>query len=105
MIKQLEKIFIGGRDVKWFKFTQIDFGTDAFLYEIDKGGGNLHWEVFERKLTPICIDFEKHIYSEVDFKEIYPKSEDFGIWAFCYTNKAKAINKFNELSNLKNYQI
>ena len=37
------------------------------------------------------------IFSETEFKEIYPKTKDFGIWAWCTTNEQKAIQRFEAI--------
>jgi hypothetical protein len=97
-IERLKKQFIGGGEVKEFKFTQIHFSTLAYLYEIDLGNGNIHFEVFKAKNAPVCINFEKRLYSDENFKDIYPKSKSFGVWAWCFKNKEKALNKFKELN-------
>lgn len=98
MIKELEKTFAKTTsELKGFTFTQIMKSNSAYVYKIDTNTGSVHYEVFLRKTTPICIDFEKRIYSDTDFKEIYPKSKDFGKHAWCIRNKEKAIKRFNEL--------
>ena len=99
MIKQLETNFEGTGEVKGFKFTQIISGEQAFLYEVTPPDAKPHFEVFMRKNSPLCIDFENRIYSETDFKEIYPRSKDFGVWAWCISNREKAFLKFNSINN------
>lgn len=95
MIKELEKNFTGRGEVKDSDFNQLEASKHAFIYEIDSG---THYEVFERKTVPMLKDFENRIYSDTDFKVRYPKSKDFGIWAWCISNKQKAINKFNSIN-------
>lgn len=97
MIKELETQFIGGGEVAGFVFTLNKHGVRTFLYEIEKGGGSTHYEVFARKTVPLCIDFAAKQYSTEDFKEIYPKGKDFGVWAWSYRNFEQALKKFNEL--------
>ena len=97
MIKDLENEFIGTSDVKDFKFTKLDSTDKGFLYSVDPGEGNIHYEVFVKKLVPICIDFENRVYSDTDFKCVYPKSEDFGKWAFTYSDYGKAVEKLKSL--------
>ena len=97
MIKELEKEFEGIGEVAGFKFKQINISSTSYLYEVSNGGMNIHYEVFKRKNAPICIDFEKRIYSDIDFKDQYPKSNKFGIWAWCIKDYNKALIKFNEL--------
>ena len=102
MIKTLELKFDGIGSKKGMVLSQIHCSALAYVYEIDNGG-SLHYEVFKSCKTPICIDFEKKIFSEVDFKIRYPKDNDFGVWAWCYKNKDRAMKKYNELkaNNLK----
>lgn len=94
----LKKEFIGGGEVSGFKFTQIHASVSAYLYKIDIDEDNVHFEVFKRKLTPLCIDFEKKVFSDTDFKEIYPKAKHFGDWAWTFKKLEDAERKFNEIS-------
>lgn len=96
---ELENEFEGTGEVKGFKFTKIDSSAFANLYKVTEDGVKYHYEVFTRKFTPTCIDFEKKIFSETDFKEIYPKSNHFGVWAWTFRTKEKAIEKFKTLSD------
>ena len=96
--KELEFNFSGIGEVKGFEFTQIDKTVLAYAYEVNDNEGNMHFEVFKRKLTALCIDFEKKQYSETDFKVKYPRSNDFGIWAWTFTSKFKALLKLKEIS-------
>ena len=97
MIKELEDEFIGVGDTSKFKFKKLASTDKGFLYEVMPDDTSRHYEVFERKLTPICIDFEAKIFSETDFKVKYPKSNDFGIWAWTYSSPELALNKLNNL--------
>ena len=97
MIKELEDEFIGISEVSGFKFKKLASTDKGFLYEVMSDDTSRHYEVFERKITPICIDFENKIYSETEFKVRYPKAEDFGKWAWTYTNKDLALTKLETL--------
>jgi len=94
MIQTLENEFDGIGEMQGFKFTKIKESYKAYLYKVEQSEGNIHFEVFERKNSPICIDFKNRVYSETEFKEIYPKSNSFGLWAWCITDFKKAIEKF-----------
>jgi len=96
MVIELEDEFIGTSEVKGVLFKKIASVEHGFIYEVSSDNAT-YYEVFKRKLTPICIDFENRIYSETDFKVIYPKSKDFGIWAFTTSKLNKAYNILNEL--------
>lgn len=99
MINLLEKNFFGTGEVKEFEFNQIRSTVSAYLYEVKQNDGNIHFEVFKRKNAPMCIDFENRIYSETDFKEIYPKSNDFGVWAWTFKSYFKSLELLNILEN------
>jgi hypothetical protein len=97
MVKDLENEFIGIGDTNGFKFTKLASTDKGFLYSVDVGEGKLHYEIFNKKIVPICLDFEKKIFSETEFKYTYPKSEAFGSWAWCIQDYDKALEKFNNL--------
>ena len=92
--KELEKTFVGVGEVAGFKFTQIYSCTAAYLYEVDQCGV-IHYELLKRRETPLCIDFVKRLYSETEFKEVYPKSNDFGIWAWSCSTLRRALIRYN----------
>ena len=96
-IQELEKRFHGTGEVKGFRFLQIKKSVAAYLYEVETDG-QIHYEIIKRSISAVCIDFEKKIFSETDFKEIYPKSTKFGTDAFTSKNKDDAIKKFYEYS-------
>jgi len=97
-LKLLEYEFIGTGEVKGSKFTQIHNCRNAYLYKVEPIEGKVHFEVFKRKNVAICIDFENHVYSDTEFKEIYPNSKDFGVWAWTYNSYDLALDKFEEFS-------
>lgn len=98
-IHKLEHEFIGTGEVREFKFTQINFSSTAYFYKVETSEGSTHYEVFLKKTVPICLNFEDRIYSETEFKEVYPKSNAFGVSAWCITDYNKAIKKFESLIN------
>jgi len=93
----LEKEIEGTGEVSGLKYRQIRVSDTAYLYEVSRDGIIVCFEVFERKNSAMCVDFEKRIYSETEFKETYPKSNSFGVWAWCYFKLASALEKFNSL--------
>ena len=97
MIKELEDNFIGTGSVSGFKFKKLHQTELGYLYEVDSGDEDIHYEVFQRKTTPICLDFEKKIFSDTDSKVIYPRDEHFGQWAFCILEYKDALEKLNNL--------
>lgn len=100
MIKELPRNFTGTGEVKGFIFTQIAKGKKAYIYEVDVEG-HLHYEVFEKKTTPVCIDFANRIYSETDTKVMYPKAKHFGYWAWTSRELKKAQERFLEIEHGK----
>jgi len=89
---KLPTTFIGTGEVKDFKFTQVFENEKGYVYEVNTGS-NIHYESFLKKERPICLDFEKRIYSETDKKEVYPKSNDFGATAWTTKKMSDAILK------------
>lgn len=101
MITELENCFVaeGIAEVNGFKFTQLKANQYAYLYEVETDA-SVHYEVFERKLTPIAIDFQKKIFSDTDFKVVYPKSREFGISAWTCLTKEAAYEKFDKVCEI-----
>lgn len=98
--KILKSYFVGGSSKRGMIFNQIHSTTRAYLYEINDNG-LVHYETFKRRKVALCVNFEKREYSTTNFKDVYPKDNDFGIWAWCYNDKEKAIDKFNELDKIE----
>jgi hypothetical protein len=99
-IQQLPETFIGVGEVKGFAFERVFSNSNAYIYRVTSHKGSKpYYEVFKRKDTPLCIDFKKRIYSDTEFKEIYPKSNAFGVWAWTTFSIGKAFGyvqtKFN----------
>jgi hypothetical protein len=99
MIQKLKNEFDGTGEVAGFKFLKIDSVGDVFCYKVTSPEGKYHFEIFRAKISPVCIDFEKRIYSDVLFKEVYPKSNSFGISAWTKRTLDEAQLKFEELWN------
>lgn len=96
-IKLLPKQFTGIGEVSSFNFTQVYNSQFTYIYKV--GCENANYEVFERKNSPVCIDFEKRIYSETEFKETYPKANSFGVWAWTFKSLEKAFEKAHEIDD------
>lgn len=94
MTKKLEDRIEGKGEVKGFVFTKEFENENGYVYKVDTGS-SVHFEAFYRKETPICIDFENRIYSETDKKEMYPKSKDFGFWAWSVRSLEKGIKRLS----------
>ena len=68
------------------------YETEAgYVYSVEQPDAKtIHYEVFRKKVVPICLDFVAKIYSDTDFKEVYPKSKYFGLSARCVNSIEKA---------------
>ncbi len=85
-INNLPNQFIGKGEVKDSIFTKIKESDKAFLYEVDCGCTNKHYEVFRKKFKTNSVRY------------CYPTSKAFGIWGWCFTSQEKAEEKFEWLS-------
>ena len=92
-VKKLKKQFFKRDGL----FTLRKESESAYLYEVEIGGG-ISFEVFQKKTSRVCLDFENRIYSDTEVKERYPGDEDFGVWAWSYTSLASALLKFDYIS-------
>ena len=78
-------------------FKQLSRSDKGFIYKREIGGLKApYYEVFEVKTCEMLKDFETKEGSG-EFKERYPKDNDFGVWAWCFNNLKKATDKFNSL--------
>ena len=86
IIKPLPKRFSGRGEVKGYNFTLIYKTKWGFCYEVSLNGIIIHYEVFRRKINKQfgC--------------ESYPTSKAFGIWAWTFKTKDKAMRKLYSLS-------
>jgi hypothetical protein len=92
MKNKLESFFIGKGEVAGFLFTKVFENEKGYVYKVESGD-SIHYESFFKKETPICIDFKNKIYSQSDTKEVYPKSNNFGIWAWCSCKLTSALKR------------
>ena len=85
-ILELENEFIGKGSVRNFKFVSVYKSPRWRVYRVN----NDHYEYFERRVSSFNPMFAKNDrYREqmanFDYKEVYPKDEDFGINAYTST--------------------
>jgi hypothetical protein len=100
---ELQKEFTGTGEVRGFEFKQIDASDNAFLYEVYCPDiDEKHYETFKRKESKDNTSMISGIEVFFAAKVKYPSSADFSKFAFSYRDKNKAIEKFNELTSLKN---
>lgn len=88
---------MGIGEVKGFEFTKVAETDMGYVYCVRTSDKSNHYEVFKKRKTPICIDFENKIYSETEFKEVYPNSKQFGITAWSVKNYETALERLNVL--------
>lgn len=100
MAKSVEKLpeeFYGKGEVRGFHFKKVWENNDYYIFEVHPAPNkNKHYELIERKETPVCLDFENKVYSETNFKERFPKAKDFGYWAWSYPTFEKAWREGEE---------
>lgn len=100
-MKLLDLEFEGKGEVSGVKFKQLKRTEKAFLYELtDIETGKKRYEVFENKPSKDAECTFGSLTVRYEAKEVYPKSNSFGLWAWCMTSLEKALSKFDEL-NLK----
>jgi hypothetical protein len=85
-LQVLKTQFNGKGEVRGYYFTQLEKGSNSYLYEVkNEENGSIHYEVFKEKINTRfnCIS--------------YPKSNAFGIWAWTKLDKQEAKNLFERL--------
>ena len=83
---KLKKVY----EKKGYVAKRLKYAGDVFLYERSHSGGKPHWEVVIAK---------KNYSSLVSEPFVYPSDADWGSKGWTFTNKEKANNKFNKLTN------
>lgn len=91
-IEKLEKEFVGTGEVKEMLFKQVNECEFSYIYEVTNND-TIHYELIEKNTTPKCLDFEKKIFSETDFKEVYAKSNSFGVCTWTFKSLKMALIK------------
>lgn len=95
---EIEKSFIGYGEVKDFIFNQVDKNEFGYIYSVEDDG-KMHYEVFEKRSSQVCIDFIERIYSETETRDVYPKANAFGVWAFTCTDLDHAYKYFKNFKS------
>lgn len=97
-MKELPIEFIGTGDVKDDVFKLINKSPKAYIYT-RKNFDIISYEVFQRKEAKETTATLNGTSVHFEAKVKYPRSEDFGVWAWYYDKYDDAVNKFVELSN------
>ena len=100
-ILELPDIIVGTGEVDIFTFHKILSSDKALVFKVvaTEFPEVIHYETIKRRIVPICLDFENRIYSETDFKEIYPKAKDFGTFGWSFSSISDAMAKYYDLNN------
>lgn len=81
-----------------YTYKQIARTEKAAIYSVMTGYGKIGvWEVFKIKLQKGQKTTMGGVDVEFKAKEKYPNNEDFGVWAGCFTDQAKAIAAYNNI--------
>lgn len=100
VITELPNVFPGLGEVKGSTFTFVKGNEHALIYSVTEGD-KTHFEVFERKEAPLCLDFQKREYSETEAKIRYPRSNDFGKWAWTAMTAKSATERFKKICDFR----
>lgn len=90
-VTKLPVEFTGTKEVKGFKFKQIEESNNCYIYEVTDES-NKHYEVI-RKLTAPAYNFQLKASDYNKLHEFYPNSKHFGTSAWTFRSKDKAQEK------------
>lgn len=96
MVNKLPDTFTGTGPVKGFVFNKEYEDEDFYVYRVS-AHGTTHYELFKKKMSGICINFEKRIFSDTEFKHLLPYPEAFGQWAWTKHSIEDCMEKIKEL--------
>ena len=96
-MKELELEFTGIGEVKGDLFKQINRSPHAYIYERDCEGIK-SYEVFLRKEAKESNSVIGGVEVHFDAKVRYPKSEDFGVWAWYFNSYDEATTKYENIN-------
>jgi hypothetical protein len=95
---ELEKEFIGTGEVAGSMFTQLCASPYAYVYEITALNSKPHYEVFKRKECQESETVVRGIKVQFTAKVLYPRSNDFGEWAWSPRTLSEAMKYFDQLN-------
>ncbi len=96
MAQELALEFVGIGEVRGFQFKQIHKSDEMFMYEVRSlmdGGGysEPYYEVFERRISKASESTLNGVAVTFKEREMYPHSNSFGVWAWCFNDYEKAL--------------
>ena len=73
-------------------YRKVGRTSFKYLYEVTPPSGTSYYEVVERGHLYKCNEgaFRSSVLGEG--QEMYPNDNDFGVWGWCYNDKAMAVN-------------
>ena len=102
MIK-LEEKFIGTGEVKGLEFAKLRENEYAFVYKVsytNEDGISKYWyEVFEKRISKETDTTIGGVDVHFDAREIYPKSNSFGVWAWTCGTLDRVLKLYTSISN------
>jgi len=96
-MEELPTSFTGTGEVKGLQFRQLESNEKGSFYEVSDSEGHKHYEVFGRVEQQEGIRVMQGIEVPIKAKVLYPKSNSFGITAWCIRDFNKATMKWKTL--------
>jgi hypothetical protein len=96
-MEMIPETFEGKGEVKGWLFTRLDESDAAYLYSRESKTGEIYYEVITKRST---LGGERYIGTTKVVnvpKMIYPKSNQFGKYGWCFSDLTKAVIKFNSI--------
>ena len=76
-------------------YRKIADNGRRLMYEVTQQYGTKYWEVFEHGHRYKVANPKIVSRTINDGDEMYPMDEDFGSWAWCFSNYDRAVQCFN----------
>lgn len=80
-----------------YEYRLVERGEKAFIYEQwdDEDNFTVAYEVFRLKIAK-----SKEVFGDImPEREVFPGNEDFGVWAWSFSTKERAYEKYNRLES------
>ena len=98
-IENLPDEFVGRGSTRKFVFTKVKDFEEAAIFLVDTGRNKVYYEIFKKKIAPICLDFTARVYSETRFRYTYPNDNAFGKWAWTTYSEKRAMEICSNIIN------
>ena len=80
-----------------FDYTLVLRGKRSCIYRQEVTPGIQYFEVFKIKVRKERILKVKGVEKKIEAAEMWPRDEDFGVWAWSCRTLERAMERFNEL--------